>query len=490
MNSDHQLLWRRLERLPLDAPGTAQPFTARLAREQGWSLRYAVRVVDEYRRFLFLAAAAGPACPSEHVDEAWHLHLCYTRSYWNDLCRDVLDEPLHHQPTEGGPAQLEHHRTMYLATLAAYREQFGSEPPADIWPAVDERFAATFKRSIDLQQHIVLPRPRLAPLVQRLRRRLKPATWLGAFALAPVIGVTWNPLDLPGPEFLWLYGSLLATAIVGGIALRSLLREPDDGSPYPELDAYEVAVLAGDEKLAMQTAICEMIVAGQLALDKADGRLSVVEPHRPHGAPPLVQAIYNGLANREAAGIQDAYNAGQLEAARIGVKLESLRLLETRETSKAARWIPGLLCGGVALLGIAKFFVGVYRDKPVAILAIMAIAAGLAVATFVRPIKRSLRGNHLLRRLQSKRRELDRTDELFTRPPADVAMGIALFGIAAMATAPGGVADLHRWMRPQAAGGTGCSAGGAGCGGEGGGGCGGGGGGGGCGSGCGGCGGD
>lgn len=488
MNSDHQLLWRRLERLQLDAPGTAQPFTARLAREQGWSLRYAVRVVDEYRRFLFLAKAVGPACPSEQVDEAWHLHLCYTRSYWNDLCRDVLGEPLHHQPTKGGPAQLEHHRTMYLATLAAYREQFGSEPPADIWPAVDERFAATSKWSIDPQQHIVLPRPRLAPLVRQLRQRFKPATWLGAFALAPVIGATWNPLDLPGPEFLWLYGSLLATAIVGGIALRSLLREPDDGSPYPELDAYEVAVLAGDEKLALQTAICEMIVAGQLALDKGDGRLSVVENHRPHGAPPLVQAIYNGLANREAAGIQDAYNAGQLEAARIGVKLESLRLLETKETSKAARWIPGLLCGAVALFGALKIAIGLSRGKPVGFLAVLMIAAIVAAAIFTWPMKRSLRGNNLLRRLQRQRPELDRSNELFTRPPADVAMGIALFGIAAMATAPGGVADLHRWMRPQAAGGTGCTTGGAGCGGGDGGG--GGGDGGGCGSGCGGCGGD
>lgn len=486
MNADQQLLWRRLEQLQLDAPGAAQPFTVRLAREQGWSLRYAVRVVDEYRRFLFLTVTAGPACPSEQVDEAWHLHLCYTRSYWNDLCRDLLGQPLHHSPTEGGREQLDYHREIYLSTLAAYRAAFDSEPPADVWPSVDERFNSDAKRTIDPTRHFVLPRPRIAPLFRQLRRRLKPFAWVGGVALLPAFGAAWNPLDLPGPQFLWFYGALIATAIIGGFALRRVLREPDDGSPYPELDAYEIAVLSGGEKLAMQTALCEMVAAGQLTLDKTDGRLSIVENHRPDGAPALTQAIYDGLANRQASGISDAYNAGQLEAARIGAKLESHRLLETNESTWAARWVPGLLCIAVALLGIAKFFVGIYRGKPVEFLAIMAIGTVIVATLFTRPIRQSLRGKYLLHRLQGKRPDLKRGDELFTRPPADVAMGIALFGIASMATASGGIADLHHWMRPQSNGGTGCSSGGSGCGGSG---CGGGGGG--CGGGgCGGCGGD
>lgn len=483
MNSEHETLWRRLEQFQLDAPGTAQPFTVRLAREQGWSLRYAVRVVEEYRRFLFLTVTAGPACPSEQVDEAWHLHLCYTRAYWNDLCRDLLGQPLHHSPTEGGAEQLDYHREMYLATLAAYRMAFDSEPPTDIWPSVDKRFDGAAKKTIDPTRHFMLPRPRIAPLIRQLRGRLSPIAWVGGVALLPAFGAAWNPLDLPGPQFLWFYGALLATAIIGGFALRGVLREPDDGSPFPELDAYDIAVLSEGEKLAMQTALCEMIAAGQLTLDKTDGRLSIVENHRPIGAPALVQAIYDGLALRQASGISDAYNAGQLEAARIGVKLESLRLLETKESTRDARWAPALLCAAVALLGGLKFIVGVARGKPVAFLVVLTVAALLAVVTFARPIRQSLRGRRLLRRLQVKHPDLKRGDQLLTRPPAEVALGIALFGIASMATASGGIADLHHWMRPQAKGGTGCSSDGSGCGGSG---CGGGGG---CGSGCGGCGG-
>lgn len=95
-------LWIRISAFELDDPAAALPFTARLARENGWSRDFARRVVDEYRRFVFLAMKSGhPVTPSEEVDEAWRLHLCYSRSYWDGMCRGVLGRPLHHGPTEG-----------------------------------------------------------------------------------------------------------------------------------------------------------------------------------------------------------------------------------------------------------------------------------------------------------------------------------------------------------------------------------------------------
>ena len=32
--------------------------------------------------------------PSDEVDQAWHLHLVYTRSYWGEFCPNVLGKPL------------------------------------------------------------------------------------------------------------------------------------------------------------------------------------------------------------------------------------------------------------------------------------------------------------------------------------------------------------------------------------------------------------
>ena len=71
----------RIQGFPLDEPGSVFPFSARLARENGWSREYALRALEEYRRFVYLAMTAGhPVTPSEEVDEVWHFHLTYTRS--------------------------------------------------------------------------------------------------------------------------------------------------------------------------------------------------------------------------------------------------------------------------------------------------------------------------------------------------------------------------------------------------------------------------
>ena len=106
MNEQQADLYRRIEEFPLDEPGGAFPFTARLARENGWSQDYANRVVGEYKRFALLAVAAGHSVtPSDQVDQAWHLHLTYTQSYWTRFCPEVLGKPLHHNPTQGGAAE-------------------------------------------------------------------------------------------------------------------------------------------------------------------------------------------------------------------------------------------------------------------------------------------------------------------------------------------------------------------------------------------------
>src|SRR5262245_63811110 len=106
MNASQQVLYNRLMTFEIDEPGVELTFARRLARENGWDLLYAERVIAEYKRFLLLACEAGHVVsPSEDVDQAWHLHLTYTRSYWDGLCREVLGRPLHHGPTKGGAAE-------------------------------------------------------------------------------------------------------------------------------------------------------------------------------------------------------------------------------------------------------------------------------------------------------------------------------------------------------------------------------------------------
>lgn len=140
MDQHERATWRRIEAHALDKPDAALPFTQRLARDNGWSVSFAARVVDEYRRFCFLAVHAGHCVtPSDEVDQVWHLHLTYSEDYWGHFCPVVLGAPLHHGPTRGGSHEGSKYRDWYATTLASYQRHFG-QPPADIWPAVSERF--------------------------------------------------------------------------------------------------------------------------------------------------------------------------------------------------------------------------------------------------------------------------------------------------------------------------------------------------------------
>jgi hypothetical protein len=153
-------LWQPLYAFHPDKPGVAMPFSRRLAIENGWPRRYTLRVIEEYKRFVFMAVTSGQSVtPSEAVDQTWHLHLVYTRSYWEDFCGNVLQRPLHHQPTEGGTQEDEKYRERYQQTLDLYTETFGSPPPRDIWLPVEQRFAGGLWRWINRKHFWVISKP-------------------------------------------------------------------------------------------------------------------------------------------------------------------------------------------------------------------------------------------------------------------------------------------------------------------------------------------
>ena len=146
MIQKNEILW---EKIRAHVPGysdTALSFAQRLGRDNGWSEEYAVRVVTEYKRFVYLAVTLEhPVTPSDQVDQAWHLHLAYTRDYWDVFCPQVLSRSLHHDPTQGGDVERTKYYDWYAQTLAAYGATFG-RPPQDIWPTPEIRFAQGFQR--------------------------------------------------------------------------------------------------------------------------------------------------------------------------------------------------------------------------------------------------------------------------------------------------------------------------------------------------------
>jgi uncharacterized protein (TIGR04222 family) len=463
----------------------------RLARENGWELAFARRVVDEYKRFVYLAMTAGhEVTPSDEVDQAWHLHLTYTRSYWDELCGKTLGRPLHHGPTRGGQAEGERFREQYAQTLASYRTAFGQEPPPDVWPAASIRFgeATEFVR---VNRRRVWLIPKLWP------RRGGPLPAGAALALLPPLaaGAGWNPLNFDGPTFLRFYAMVVGVAIVGALLCRRVLRasEGPAGGALPGDDPIMIGALRGGWQGAFHAAMAGLLAEG--AIVRSGKKSGSSGQHRycatrspAAGDPPVAQAILLGALPT---GDTGATLATLEEAARpfaqlAETELAEAGLLETASSLRPARLAIALCMGAPMVLGIAKLVVGIWRDKPVGYLA--AALAALAVATwallwFPLQTRTGRRALALSRQLHGTLLRTAKGGSRGRLSPEETALAVGLFGVAACSATQ--AAELQEAVKrtPSSWGGCGTS----GCGsGDGGGGCGGGG----CGGGgCGGCGG-
>jgi hypothetical protein len=128
-------IWVALADYTIGPNDPTMQFATRLAIQNGWTRTYAARAIEEYKRFCFLAVTAGHfVAPSNAIDQVWHLHLAYSRDYWERFCPSVLGRALHHEPSEGGADHRHRHFAHYAATLVSYEHSFGRPAPVDFWP--------------------------------------------------------------------------------------------------------------------------------------------------------------------------------------------------------------------------------------------------------------------------------------------------------------------------------------------------------------------
>lgn len=201
MDEKRRDLYQRIMQFEFDDGPVDLSFAQRLAFENAWSIAFSERVVHEYQRFIFLLASADrPVTPSDQVDQAWHLHLTYTRSYWERLCQDVIGRPLHHTPTRGGSAELHKFDVWYRRALASYRAIFAEPPPSDIWPEPAIRFGDDFYfKRVNTRRHWAIRKPRIIP-GSRTTRFLVAAGVLTAFSIATF---TASSADDSSREAFW-----------------------------------------------------------------------------------------------------------------------------------------------------------------------------------------------------------------------------------------------------------------------------------------------
>lgn len=221
--SSRQELIETILAFDIDGGAVKLSFAKRLARENQWSLPYAERVIQEYKKFVALAMVSKrQVTPSEDVDQAWHLHLCYTVSYWERL-HQILPFPLHHHPTQGGQAEGEKFEDQYKSTLHLYREVFGEEPPSDIWPSAESRFGHDLHwAKVSLSDNLILPK--------RSLKRLALATGAVAAAFTAtgcVLAASQGPSV--GGEFIFFTALAgLGVIVLVALVLKALNRHGRD----------------------------------------------------------------------------------------------------------------------------------------------------------------------------------------------------------------------------------------------------------------------
>lgn len=467
-------LWNRLVALDLDG-SAAFSFSKRLARDNGWPLAFARRVVLEYKKFVYLAATCGhPVTPSDEVDQAWHLHLVYTHSYWDELCGQVLGFALHHGPTKGGAAEGHKFQDWYAATLRSYQAAFGNAPPADIWPPAAVRFGeAPHYRRVNMRGKWLLPKPQL-PRWQLPRLATGQLAGLVLVALLVLAGCTarmpLNPFNWYGAEFLGLFWGLCCTLL----PLACWLRYQGQGKEAAFLGAlpstYALARLAQQGRLVANSALAALAYANHIVFPEPG---KVMRTNQPPPANAYELSIWRSLASTGSSlsetqqwGLSH-YNPAllALDEELTGAGL----LLPALERQRLDR-LPLATAAALGLFGLIKVLVGLSRDRPVGLLICSLALLGFATALVVRyKAWATGQGAAVLRSIEHRlARQRGRADS------ADlVIMAVAVLGISSLHSIGLGqlAASLAPVMNSTGDSGSGCSS--SGCGGSGCGGCGG-----------------
>lgn len=156
----NEKLWIKIKNFNLDDENSDFPFSKRLARDNNWKIEFALKSILEYKKFIYLCCISEKQItPSDAVDQVWHLHLTYTKSYWKTLCKETLGKEIHHNPTKGGAVERSKFSNCYDFTFEIYKYEFKETPPYDIWLNNKKRFKEINFKRINIDEFWFIKKP-------------------------------------------------------------------------------------------------------------------------------------------------------------------------------------------------------------------------------------------------------------------------------------------------------------------------------------------
>jgi len=113
---------------------STRAFASKLTRKLGWKTGFALRAINEYKKYVYLGVISTKnVTPSKVIDQVWHEHQLFTKAY-REFCKETIAKDFDHTPELVPiPEQTLLFNQQYLDTVALYRTEFNMEPPADVW---------------------------------------------------------------------------------------------------------------------------------------------------------------------------------------------------------------------------------------------------------------------------------------------------------------------------------------------------------------------
>lgn len=412
-------LRQRIEAYTLDAPDSTYPFSAKLADEQAWPADFTQRAIAEYRRFVFLAIAAGhPVSPSPIVDAVWHVHLLYTKAYWQEFCPNVLGRDLHHSPSTGS-GDADRYRAQYLQTLASYEHWFGETPPSDIWPREETAVSASPLAVVDTRLHWIIRKPK----------------WL-VFAWLPLLSgcESGDLFNLSGPDFVKFYAGLMLVGFGGMVALRRhWIRGSDEVSSLPNISPVSLALLNEGEVLAVNAAVAALVHEGAVTVS-SDGKVTSTGLSS-EARDPISQRIQMALRSKGTSlTLAKLRTAVLADVADLRKQLQEAGLAPSDDQIALVRWVPVTVGAAITATGVFKIIVGLSRERPVVYLFLMTIAALIATLAFLSVPRATRRGRAVVEAERLKYAKLRKPGrEAIMLHRDDLMLGVGLFGLHSLA---------------------------------------------------------
>ncbi|MCX6316556.1 MAG: hypothetical protein NTW29_04655 [Bacteroidetes bacterium] len=461
IRKEHQTLWNGIRLFAIDEPGAAVKYSDKLRQSSHWTPAYTSRVIEEYRKFIFLCMVLPRgASPSQAVDEAWHMHLTYTVNYWDGLCANILGKPLHHHPSRGGPEEKHKHTDWYQETLEGYQYYFGEQPPRDIWPP---------------------------PVLQKPDTDQKPDKKIKLYYLFfllpflfPLFFDRLHPFELKGPHFI-IFLVLLMACIAIALSLHYANRLKNLRSQFEAIDTSSLNIfqftrtIFGRNRM-VQTATIDLIAKGVLVpVENNRFRIEAYDKTEIGKSNPTIPFLERHYTNGETVNLTDLEfmcNQEKVLDEHFEQQVDPLRKRDVLATVVMILLL--IIC-------LARMIQGLLNAYPISILMILLVIAFIAAVRVIRGFS----GWAMLQQLVTNK-YMERSVSLADRLSAPNANDFAFLGITAIAGMYGAehLTNSFRNHFGSASGTSGSGCGSSGCGsscgsGDGGG----------CGGGCGGCGG-